>query len=499
MIEKKLLFSTKDFPVQAGFIEDCLSGDYDVIMYGGAIKGGKTGGSLISLELLHKAYPGSRSAIVRKTSKILETNTLPAWDKFKVKKWIEFDNKSRVEFKNGSHIDFFGENIDRDPELNRWKGLDVNFFLLEEANELDEVTFEKALERVGSWIIPGIDEKDQPPPLIILTCNPAQNWVKKKFYDAWKSGTLPPRWKYIPAKITDNPYYTNNVRFMEKLKSLPPFFYQVYVLGKWDVALKEGGEFYKYFEIDETVVKGLKYDPDLALHFSADFNVNPGINGFVAQVEKIDPPEGSEDLEPSYNVYIIDELVLESETKRNSTPELGKEFATRYKKHKGKKVFYYGDPAGLARDTRTGKGINDFSLLARELKDFDAERRVDTKAPSVVGRGTWINEIFRVPEERKIRIYISVDCQNMINDLIKVKESPDGTKHKKKVKNPKTGISYEPYGHLSDALDYFLCKAFKEDFNLFTRGINDLEIRGGEYTPAKSSRSETYSGRRGRR
>lgn len=492
---KKIFFSTDDFPVQERFITEALSGKYRIIVYGGAIKGGKTAGALMTMQLYLKAYPGARAAVVRKTSRILEINTLPAWDKVKIPKLISFDNRSRVEFRNASHIDFLGENIDRDPELNRWKGLDVNLFVLEEFNELAEETFDKAQERAGTWLIPGVLAADQPPPLIICTCNPAQNWVKRRFYDPWKAGELPDDVLYIPAKITDNPYYRNNTRFMENLKKLPPRIYQVFVLGNWETPIKEGGEFYKYFELDDVADQGVDYNPDLALHFSADFNVNPSINGLVFQIEEVERP--GED-EPFYQVNVIDEIVLESETKRNSTPELAKEFLTRYRAHESG-VFYYGDPAGLARDTRSGPGVNDFTLIARELQDLNPERRVDSSAPSVVARGTWINEIFRDPEGRRIRIRIKPGLNNIITDLVKVKEAPDGTKHKKKVRDPKSGISYEPYGHLTDALDYFLCKAFKEDFNRFTRGLKDLGIRSGPYQIAESSRVERGArSRRGR-
>lgn len=490
-------FNTDDFPVQEKFIEDALSGKYRVIIYGGAIKGGKTAGSLMGTQLYLHKWPGARAVIVRKTSRILEINTLPAWDKVKLDELIRFDNRSRVEFKNKSHIDFFGENIERDPELNRWKGLDVNLILLEEFNELDEATFDKSLERAGTWLIPGA-KKQQPPPLIICTCNPAQNWVKRRVYNLWKEDRLPKDWLYIPARVTDNPYYRNNKEFMENLESLPPYAYQVFVLGNWDVAVKEGGEFYKYFELDDTIDQAAVYDPELALHISADFNVNPSMNATVWQIARPEDgdPVGPEGKTPEgWEIRLIDEIVLEPP--RNGSRELGKEILTRYRNHKNG-LFIYGDPAGLARDTRTDRGVNDFSIIEREVKKLNPERRVDRSAPSVVARGSWINDIFRI-QDQGLRILINPDCHNSITDLVKVKEAPDGTKHKETKLDPKTKIRYEPFGHLSDSLDYFLCKAFKENFRIHNQGQQDLGVATGGYKVPNSARTGKVAPGRGRR
>ena len=114
-----------------------------------------------------------------------------------------------------------------DKELNRFKGLECNGFLLEEINELHQQTFYKCIERAGSHIIP-----NGPKPIILATCNPTNNWVKELVYDHWKEGTLPPNWMYIPSKIFDNPFIPQD--YLESLKSMPRYEYQVFVeeIGK---------------------------------------------------------------------------------------------------------------------------------------------------------------------------------------------------------------------------------------------------------------------------
>ena len=46
----------------------------------------------------------------------------------------------------------------------------------------------------------------------------------------------------------------------------------------------------------------------------------------------------------------------------------------------------------------------------------------------------------------------------------------DGTKSKQKTTDPKTGVKYERYGHLSDCLDYLLCYYLRDSWYKFKSG-----------------------------
>jgi hypothetical protein len=69
-----------------------------------------------------------------------------------------------------------------------------------------------------------------------------------------------------------------------------------------------------------------------------------------------------------------------------------------------------------------------------------------------------------------MNVKISDICTYTITDLEMVKEAEDGGKFKKNIKDPKTGVSYQEYSHLSDAFDYFHCEAYKSKFREYTRG-----------------------------
>lgn len=224
-------------PKQAAFAGAVFSGSYNYLAFGGAIRGGKSYIAVALLFVLCRIYPRSRWAIVRTDLPRLRRNTQPVIEKLRPVDFCGPLNGSTWSYKcrNGSEILFHPESIKDDPDLDRWKGLEVNGFVLEEANELAEQSWYKAIERAGSWIIPPTaqdPEPAQPDPLILLTFNPALAWVKWRFYDPWRAGTLQPPYFFQPATVADNPYIGDAYR--EQLKNMPEREYRRFVEGEWE-------------------------------------------------------------------------------------------------------------------------------------------------------------------------------------------------------------------------------------------------------------------------
>ena len=236
-------------PAQDTFAEAVFSGRYRYLGYGGAIRSGKSAVAIILAQTLARIYPGSRWAIVRKDLPTLRRNVLPTFSKFRIEGFATPVNQSTWLSKcsNGSELVFFTESIKDDPDLDRWKGLEVNGFILEEGNELQEVSWRKAIERAGSWIVPNIPE--QPPPLIIVTCNPSAGWVKRVFYDPWANGSLEEPFYFQKATIADNPHL--EPAYIESLKSLPQREYNRFVLGDWSTVT---GAFFDELSADTHLV-----------------------------------------------------------------------------------------------------------------------------------------------------------------------------------------------------------------------------------------------------
>ena len=218
-------------PAQHTFAKAVFSGDYRYLAYGGAIRGGKSAMAVIMAQTLCRIYPKSRWAIVRKDLPTLRRNIVPTFEKFRIPGFMGPINSQTwiATAINGSEIVFFTESISEDPDLNRWKGLEVNGFFPDEANELQEASWAKMIERAGSWVVPA--GLTQPPPLIVPTFNPSAGWVKRVFYDPWKNGNLKAPFYFQMATIQDNPYLPTS--YVESLKSMPEREYKRFVEGDW--------------------------------------------------------------------------------------------------------------------------------------------------------------------------------------------------------------------------------------------------------------------------
>lgn len=487
--ETRVLFNPS--PKQMEFINAVFSHKYRVILFGGAIRGGKTYAGLGALLLLCKFFPGSRWAVVRDSLPTLKRNTIPAFLKICPKNFIKSYNQEQqlVTTSNGSQILFFPENYDDDKELNRWKGLEVNGFLLEECNELQEESFNKAIERAGSYIPP--DGIKKPKPLIMLTCNPANNWVKTLFYKRWETGSLPDHWLYIPSKITDNPYVTADKDYMASLKDLPKYQYKVFVEGDWNVQLKIGGEYFKCFELDKHVVfnqpapdgSNPMYDPSLPLHISWDDNVNPYLPCGIFQVHKIEgfTEEGKQYFDTI--VKMIDEVA--GITPLNNIEKVCMEIERRYPAHTTG-MFIYGDATANKEDTKLEKGHNFYTLVMQCLKKYSPRNKVMEHNPNVIPRANWMNSIFERNVGR-VTIVIGDNCKIAVNDFVLLKEDENGAKAKFKEKNPKTGVTSQKVGHFADLLEYFMVSFLADKFGDWQSGGAVASIRYGKNAKSRNT------------
>ncbi|CAB4136156.1 XtmB Phage terminase large subunit [uncultured Caudovirales phage] len=305
----------------------------------------------------------------------------------------------------------------------------------------------------------------------IFTINPQvegdhrDNWFWRRFFEsddalnfrkaidvAVEGKTVTYNYTVHHSTYSDNRWLSQEVKAqIEDYKTKNPYLYSIYAKGLW-TAKQTGGNFYKAFDRAKHTAP-LKYNPDLPLHISFDFNVNPYCSCQVWQLA-------------GQKAMLIDEIAATYPD--NSTKGVSKQFMRRYFAHKSG-VFVYGDPSGKSEDTRSERGQNDFRIIATELATLKPAFRIHSKAPAVVMRGNWINQILG-HNEGGIEIIINDTCKHSIADYSYLKEASDGTKHKEKTRDPETGVNYEKYGHMSDCSDYLLTFAFITEYNNFQRG-----------------------------
>lgn len=435
---------------------------YDFILFGGAMGGGKTFLGLSALLIMCEIFPKSRWCVIREDLEKLRTTTIPSFGKLNASGRLK-SSPYEYTHHNGSVILFKGENYDNDKNLDWMRGLEVSGFLFEEINECTKDALDIAFARAGRW-----ESEPRPAPIIIATCNPSDTWVKEFVYDLWKKGELPERWLYIPSKITDNPYLTED--YKRNLKNMPKYKYMQLVEGNWDIQLKVGGEFYKCFELEEHI-KDCEYDPKAALHVSFDENVNPYLPMGIFQIEyrKVN----------DITFKVIKQIgEIAGVNPNNTIKQVCKEFIRRFPNHESG-VFIYGDATSQKADVKIEKGHNFFVLIREELKQYRPQLRISKSNPSVVMRGNFINTVM---ESNFDNIIIEIDpsCKKSINDFVKVKEAEDGTKVKEMGHDTISKVRCQLFGHFTDLFDYIMCFAFEDSYQRYQRGGHDSKITTGK-------------------
>lgn len=458
--QREVLF--EPFPKQQEFLDACFSGNYSFVVYGGAIRGGKTFCVLALFILLSRIFPGSRWAIIRKDLPTIESNLYPSWNKIKPKSFLldpEHDPHGRTHistFKNGSQIIFFPESIKTDKDHDRWKGFEVNGFGFEEINECQPTTLSKAFERAGSYVIPGLET--QPKPLVVATCNPTQGWFKELVYTPWKENRIKPTWKYIQSKIYDNiPLLTQQPDYLPNLKeNLSIYEYMVFVDGDWDVQLKTGGEFLRSFELSKHV-RPATVDPDNLIRISIDSNVYPYIAVTAWQLVKKEA-----------GGWIIRQVAELQAADPNNTASKAAEGVVRWLREIGytQRIILHGDRSTKARNNIDDNKRSFYQIVDETIRNagFRTEDGMGTYAPPVASIADFVNAIFE-GKVKDLEIEIGEHCKVSINDYIATKTDKDGTMLKVRKPHPTIpGLTYEENGHLTDTLKDLIVQAFNKEY-----------------------------------
>jgi hypothetical protein len=153
---------------------------------------------------------------------------------------------------------------------------------------------------------------------------------------------------------------------------------------------------------------------------------------------------------------------------KNSSPALADEIIKKYKNHIGR-VHLYGDPAGnhANKNTNTIEKKSDFDILEGKLKqEFRVRKCVAKAAPSVSNSADFLNSILE-KNDQNLSLLIDEEAVETIADFTYCKEDENGGMEKKRIRDEQTGVMYEPRGHNLDAIRYFICEAFKNEYKVF--------------------------------
>ena len=423
-------------------------------------------------------FPDIRCVVARKTIKSLKESTfntvrsvLKDWGliegtHFKInnlENWLQFWNGSIIYLKEL-------ETTPADPNFERLGSTEITAAFVDEVSEISERAIEVLMSRCR-WKV--ADYMGYP--RVLMTTNPCATWVRSRFVqdDDGNPAALADTDAFVRFSVYDNPcddfvkVYENNLKNIKDPATRERLLY-----GNWDFVDTNEAAAYWQFDGSKHLVSELReqvYNPLNPIILSFDFNVMPYMSCLVFQID--------------YNrkkVYVIEEILGKPEDKENNTPKFAKKIRDKYlnEQHTGG-LFITGDPAGLSRSTQTEEGENNYTIIENTLQAgrLKATRKLLKKQPPQMTRLEFINSVLGGYDGWECQI--DLRCRRFTEDLIYQKKNPDGTKSKAKVQDPKLGVKYERYGHLSDCFDYFICMFLSDSWKHYQARNSGIATTGG--------------------
>lgn len=422
--------------------------------YGGGIRGGKTFVCLYIFIVLARLFPNSRWHVFREDNPALESTVIPSTEKLIGSKGKDFVWKNKAGnkhllFNNGSKIFFKSENLSNDPNLKEFLGLETNGVLLEQMEALSSNLYARVMERIGSWYI-----DPMPPPLILGTFNPTQEWVKKDLWDKFENGEIgleDDAFYLQKALPEDNPFVTEEQ--WKNWANLDEDSYMTMIGGIW--RFKATGNLFAYaFNPAKNVinvtqpgarateeqikkwqanVEYMKLDDRLPVYCIFDFNVDP-MTCLICQRNGMRWGK------------VIKEIRLRNSDIYEMTDRIKNEFDDYY-------IIATGDASGRNRNG-SNKGRKSYvQIIKQELRLSDKQIQFPAVNQSIANTRIVMNSILSKHPEFKI----SSECNFLIDDLETVKTDGKGgiEKGDDKLKT-----------HFLDDLRYFSWNYFRNFVNL---------------------------------
>lgn len=266
---------------------DILENNTEVttLLYAGQSGAGKSG--LICCWQAYRRiyYPGTVGCIARRFISSIYKTTLESFHEFWNLYFVnnpydvtyKVDNKNNIiKFSNGSRVYLVDLELKpADKEYVRLGSLNLTDLCVDEVTECNELGCNIISSRVRYLL----EDTKAKIPKILLTGNPASNWVKSKFVSD-KEGNpvkLKSHQYFLPASLNDNPNKSFVKTYRQSLlDNTDPYTQARLLLGDWDARQPNEDPFFFRWNREEHV-SSVDFEPsdDEQLYFSFDFNNNP--------------------------------------------------------------------------------------------------------------------------------------------------------------------------------------------------------------------------------
>jgi phage terminase large subunit len=284
------------------------------LLFGGSAGGGKSYLGAVWLIYLCTSYDGIRCLMGRSKLDSLKKTTLNTFfdvcKQFGLQANVDYTfngSSNIVRFSNGSEIilkDLFLYPSDKN--FDSLGSLELTAAFLDEANQITE----KAKQIVSSRLRYKLDEYGLTPKLL-MTCNPAKNWVYSDFYKPNKENRLPVYRKFIQALVDDNKHISKH--YKEQLQKLDEISKQRLLFGNWEYDDSED-KLINYnailgaFELDSTPTGDKYISADIA-RYGKDKTCIVYWNGLRAEsftvIDKNSVTEAAEAIRKVQNTYDV--------------------------------------------------------------------------------------------------------------------------------------------------------------------------------------------------
>ena len=365
----------------------------DVALYQGGYGSGKTfSGSLLGIMLCLK-YPGISGLVGAQTYTLVRDTTLKQYfehlDNMGFRAGYHYEFKSsedKLQFKNGSEILF--RHLQ---EPNKLKSLNLGFIEIEEMSDTPQSTFLMLLSRLRQKNIWGDEFQYR----LFGHTNPemSKGWIYKYFVEQ-----KPENYRLIYAPSTQNIYLPAN--YVEDLKRIyDDEYYRINVLGEFGDYTS--GLVVKNFSNEN--IKELKYCPDIPLHLTWDFNVDP-MSCIVAH-------------KTENKVFYIDEFILENASTQSTIDEV----IRKYPNHKTD-IIINGDASGDNRSTQSERSnyVIIKNALQRHYRDIQIKFNLRPYNPPIKNRIAAFNAMI-CNHNGDRNILIDPKCEKLLYNIYNLK------------------------------------------------------------------------------
>ena len=254
---------------------------------------------------------------------------------------------------------------------------------LEEATEFDENDLDQLNLRIRG--------KKKNYVQYLLSFNPIdeQHWLKRRFIDNKDDDAT-----ILVTTYKDNQYLTEqDIQQLLKLASRNPLYFDVYVLAKWGVVVKND-KFLYAFSNQKHIIDSYEPNPHLPILASFDFNVSP-MTCVIAQ--------NFQD-----KTYIFDEFRINV----GSTEEMAELVKAKYKDWLYR-IDVTGDATGKNREKATRGNINQYMVIKEVLQLADRDIHVPSKNPDLKDSRVLCNSVLQHAD-----IFVTKNCTYTVNDMI---------------------------------------------------------------------------------